>query len=352
MEKQKLTPLEKSFKYVFGKGWSPFQALQQIGKDRGLSELLFSAPEDDLAFRQIMQHIEDGESLDDELFFCEGTDVFMNTHPRYMPLYKHKHRFFELQYVISGTLRQTIGGQDLILYEGDVCFIAPETEHEISVCDDETVIVNILIRVETFRSVFMDLMNKEDIISDFFSRVLMCNSYYPYIYCRTENKEVLSAVVMSMMETYDSEMRLKNRLIITKLEEFFIYLLNDHEYDFITGSNIGETDRKILPILRYIQDHYKTVTLAQLSRDFNYSESYLSRIITLYTGSGFSQILKTVRLKHAAGLLETSHLSINDFSEQSGYEDRTYFHKAFKKQYGMTPAEYRQKFGHTQGSIL
>ena len=139
MEKQKLTPLEKSFKYVFGKGWSPFQALQQIGKDRGLSELLFSAPEDDLAFRQIMQHIEDGESLDDELFFCEGTDVFMNTHPRYMPLYKHKHRFFELQYVISGTLRQTIGGQDLILYEGDVCFIAPETEHEISVCDEADV---------------------------------------------------------------------------------------------------------------------------------------------------------------------------------------------------------------------
>ena len=343
MEKQRLTPLERCFKYVHEKEMTPSQALAQMEEDPCLSEILFSAPEDELAFRRIMQHIEDGESLNDDLFFREGLDVFMNTHPRYMPLYKHKHRFFELQYVISGTLNQTVGGQDLLLHEGDVCFIAPETEHCISVCDDETVIVNILIRVETFRSVFIDLLNKEDIISDFFSRVLMCSSYYPYIYCRTEIKKELSDIVSSMLAVYDSDMRLKNRLIINKLEEFFIYLLNDHEYDFITGSSMGETDRKILPILRYIQDHYQTVTLAELSRCFGYSESYLSRIITLYTGSGFSQILKSVRLKNAAGLLENSLLPINEISVQCGYEDRTYFHKAFKKQYGMTPAEYRKR---------
>ena len=334
---------EQCFKYIFEHNWPCNEAVSRMNKDPYLSSVLSDAPDDALAVRRILERAGSESVLEDEEFFRDNEDVFMNMHSRYMPVYKHRHSFFELQYVLRGTLDQVIAGQQLTLDAGDVCFIAPNTDHSLSVFDDETLIINILIRVDTFRTVFTGLLNKDDIISDFFSRVLMCNSFYPYIYCRTGIEEKLTSVILDMEQAYSSDMRLKNRLLVTKLEEFFIYLLDAHEYDFVTGSSIGETDRKVLPILRYIQDNFRTVTLSGLAEYFNYSEPYLSRIITMYSGNSFSQIIRGIRLKNAARLIESTDLPITDIGEESGYEDRTYFHRTFKKQYGMTPSQYRQQ---------
>ena len=336
------TPLEKAFKYVYDNSMTPEKALRSLETGHELNRILSISQQDRDAFEQILKNLKDTQALYDDAFFTAIDDLFINIHSRYMPELLHKHQFFELQYVIEGTLNQVVAGHELSLHAGDICFIAPETMHAVSIFDDETILVNVLIKVDTFRSVFINLLNKEDVISDFFSRVLFCNSFYPYIYCRTRIAQKLTPVVMDMIETDNSSMPYKSRLMVTKLEEIFILLLNHHEFDFVTGSTLGDTDKKVLPMLRYIQDNFKTVTLTDMASYFNYSESYLSRIITTYSGSSFSEVVKSAKLRNAARLLESSDMPIGDISMESGYEDRTYFHKAFKKQYGMTPAEYRK----------
>ena len=187
-----LTSLESAFKYIYENHIPPGDALLKLNTYQELKALLIPGSEDEIAFRSIISHLEDEESLPDEVFFSGMEDVFLNIHARYMPVYKHKNQFFNLQYVIRGELHEVVAGQELSFHVGDICFIAPETEHALAVFDDETVVVNILIKRETFRSVFINLLNQEDIISDFFSRVLLCNSYYPYIYCRSEIEKELT----------------------------------------------------------------------------------------------------------------------------------------------------------------
>ncbi|MDO4571945.1 MAG: AraC family transcriptional regulator [Clostridia bacterium] len=335
------TALEKAFRHLHENGLSASDALQRYESAVALKSFLKGNPDAEFAFLNILRKLDSG-ILSNEVFFKETEDIVINLHPRYMPVYTHIHHFFELQYVLVGTLRQLVAGHDLVLSAGDVCFIAPETQHAISVFDDDTLVLNALIKVDTFRSAFINLLNANDIISDFFSRVLFCNSFYPYMYCHTAIKDKLDKIVLEMIRVENSAIRGRNRLMTIKLEEFFLYLLDRHECDFVTGSAIGETDKKILPILHYIRDNFRTVTLSETARHFNYSESYLSRIITTYSNNSFSQILRTTRLRNAARLLENTSLPIAAVCVESGYEDRTHFYKAFKEEYGMTPAEYRQ----------
>ncbi|MBQ9032347.1 MAG: helix-turn-helix domain-containing protein [Parasporobacterium sp.] len=336
------TPMETAFKYIYEHQLSPAQAIEAFSTDRRLTEILSAYSDDLSAVREILSHLETAANLNDDIFFGGMEDVYLNIHARYMPVFRHKNQFFNIQYVIRGILKEEVSGQELTFRPGDICFIAPETVHALSVFDDETIVVNILIKRETFQSVFINLLNKEDIISDFFTRVSLCNSYYPYIYCRTGIEQELTDIVREMIAISDSQMRFRNRLLINKLEELFIHLLEKHEYDFIAGSTLGETDKKILPVLRYIQEHFRTVTLRETARYFNYSETYLSRLISQYSGRSFSQLVKTARMRYAAKLLEFSNMPIEDISIECGYEDRSHFHKTFRKEYGVTPKEYRK----------
>lgn len=332
-----LTPLEKAFKYLHVSGLSQ-TPLEQLPPE--LVDVFRGDPAEEARFWRIKKRTHP-EVLDDPLFFDGNADIFVMIHPRYMPVPSHSHEFFELQYVLAGSLSQTIGEGNLRMGQGDVCFMAPGTEHIPMVFDDDTLLVNILIRQGTFRSTFIDLLRTNDVISDFFTRVLYCTSFYPFMFCRGCSEPELVSTILEMIRVNGEDMRYKDRLLRTLLEEFFIYLLRDHEYDFVTASQKGGEHRNIVAILSYIHQNFRTVTLSEAARFFNYNEAHLSRMIRSYTGSGFLQILKTIKLQHAAHLLEGSVMPVSEVITDSGYEDKTYFYREFKKKFGTTPAQYR-----------
>ncbi len=334
----RLTPLEEAFKYLHDAGLS-YARLERLPPE--LAKIFRGHPSDEARFWRIKNRVKP-EVLDEPLFFDGNADIFLIIHPRYMPVPTHTHEFFELQYVLSGSLSQSIGEGSLKMGAGDVCFMAPGTQHTPVIFDDDTLLVNILIRQGTFRSTFIDLLRTNDVISDFFTRVLHCTSFYPFMFCRGCNEPELVSAILEMVKVSDGDTRYKDRLLRTLLEEFFIYLLRDHEYDFVTASKKGGEHKNIVAILSYIHQNFRTVSLVEVARFFSYNEAHLSRMVRAYTGSGFSQILKTIKLQHAANLLEGSAMPVSEVIADAGYEDKTYFYREFKKKFDTTPAEYRK----------
>ena len=51
---------------------------------------------------------------------------------------------------------------------------------------------------------------------------------------------------------------------------------------------------------------------------------------------------KMIRLKKAAQLLQQGPYTVFDVSVMVGFNDRKYFSKEFKKQFGKTPSEFIQ----------
>ena len=60
-------------------------------------------------------------------------------------------------------------------------------------------------------------------------------------------------------------------------------------------------------------------------------------------GMPFTAYLNDYRLTLAAKSLLETHNAVLEIASECGFENLSYFNRMFKKKYGMTPREYRQK---------
>ena len=342
---QQFMPLNEIEEVFYELYCSPEQKLDQY-YDRKLS-----TPELTMNFRNFCCWLESCEDnlLPESTFFAPEQNVAINFHIRYMPQWLHRHDFIEVQYVLQGNLHQTIGGHTVSLSAGDVCFISPNAAHDPRIYDHDSLMVNLLLRLDTFHRAFSNSLATEDIISEFFMRVLYGKGNQPYLLCRTGNDQRLFSLLLDMIDVQDAPDLYTDRLLRTMVEQFFIYLLRDHKDDFAAAAFRKKSDENILSILRYIQRNYSTVTLSSVAKHFNYNEAYLSRIIHSYMGIPFSQALIELRMQQAATLLRSSDQPITEVMGLVGYTDKTHFYRSFRNKFGMTPAQYREQ-GNTQAS--
>ncbi len=80
-------------------------------------------------------------------------DVFVIRHPRYTKSSLHKHNYFEINYVSSGSCKFTFENETKVLNKGQFCIISPFSEHDI-VIDDDSTIFCIMLRKSTFNTSF------------------------------------------------------------------------------------------------------------------------------------------------------------------------------------------------------
>lgn len=95
-------------------------------------------------------------------------------------------------------------------------------------------------------------------------------------------------------------------------------------------------------IIQYIHDHYdEQLTLADVSKLFNFNYSYLSAYFSSHNEEGFNEFLNKIRIKKACDFLKQD-IPISDISSMVGYSDHSYFCKVFKKFTGLTPSSFRK----------
>lgn len=282
--------------------------------------------------------------LREDMFFQNSQDVAVFQHYRYMPATYHAHDFFELACVLSGSFTNYIGRQAIRLRAGDILILAPHTKHAVCTYDEESVMVNILIRSSSFEQHFLNVLPHNDLLYNFFAKTLYTSSDMPYLIFRTGEKSLLTGHILQLYQEYVRNKRYKNTMIISLLSVFFVMLLRYYEKDVIIPS-VSPTvmNENTIFILQYMQEHYATITLAQLANFFNYSERQIQRIITTATGTGFSENIKKLRMTHAAEMLENSSLTVSEIASAVGCYDVSNFRRLFKNYYDMTPQQYRKE---------
>ena len=101
------------------------------------------------------------------------------------------------------------------------------------------------------------------------------------------------------------------------------------------------TDR----ICEYANSHFgdPTLCLSDIASRFGYDAKYLSALFKSKKGITFTAYLRSVRVKHAAFLMEEGVESAKSVAVLCGFSDALYFSKIFKKEVGMTPSEYKKR---------
>ena len=96
-------------------------------------------------------------------------------------------------------------------------------------------------------------------------------------------------------------------------------------------------------ILNYISANYtEEIRVEQIARDYHLDRSYLERTFKRDTGLSIREVITDFRIKKAQSLLRETSVSVADVAKYSGFGDRLYFSKFFKKKFGMSPSEYRK----------
>ena len=83
--------------------------------------------------------------------------------------------------------------------------------------------------------------------------------------------------------------------------------------------------------------------LRDVAREVHVNPQYLSRKIKQRSGSSFAQLLLKIRLRHACEYLTGTNMSLIQVAEHVGIPDFRYFGRVFKKNYGVTPSQYRKR---------
>ena len=83
------------------------------------------------------------------------------------------------------------------------------------------------------------------------------------------------------------------------------------------------------------------VSLRALADHVNLHPTHLSKLYKIETGEGVSDYVFRLRMETACHRLKTTEKKIYEISSEIGYLDPAYFIKVFKRQYGVTPQEYR-----------
>lgn len=96
----------------------------------------------------------------------------------------------------------------------------------------------------------------------------------------------------------------------------------------------------VLPVFRYVSDHLsETFSLQDVASHIGVSKCYLCRIFKSSTGTTIHQYVMTKRIERAKALLFAGK-NVTEVSAEVGFNDYTYFIKAFKSMTGITPAKY------------
>lgn len=104
-------------------------------------------------------------------------------------------------------------------------------------------------------------------------------------------------------------------------------------------------DELIMKTQDWIESNYRErITLSKLGKAVNTGSKTLIRRFKKVTGVTPQAYLQKLRIETAKRLLESKVISFNEVTWEVGYNDSSSFHKAFKKETGLTPIDYRNKF--------
>ena len=104
------------------------------------------------------------------------------------------------------------------------------------------------------------------------------------------------------------------------------------------SSDTGTSSDKLKQVLDYIEVHYaENITISELAKLCYFSDYHFMRFFKKHMNMTCVEYINNLRLEKAVELFEQGNTSVLDVSLSVGFHNLSYFHRAFKKKYGMTP---------------
>ena len=265
----------------------------------------------------------------------------------------HIHDYLQIWYVIKGYFLHFVDGRPYRHSAGEMLILPPYVPHQLDtrVRSDDLLFTYCEVS-ENFLNVFPEGTEKSNLFYLTYLRPLSYNAELsPFLKFTGDDARQIENIYMRLVAEWRKEENLNPTYVRTDLIRLFSYILQKYRSMFSSAEETlyDNYQNALERTLSYIDGHFtEVISVEQACSIALMSPRSFSHIFKGLTGQTLVEYINTLRIRMAAELLESSHLSASEAGLQCGYSDPTYFGKIFKRLMGMSPKQYQLKHNNTK----
>ncbi len=268
----------------------------------------------------------------------DGKLITLRPHTRFIEFPEHTHDYVETVYMCSGHTTHIINGKTVELNEGELLFLGLKSRHRVLKAEKADIAVNFIVLPAFFNETLTAISHESAALRLYLTECL-CGGKTDtnYLHFKVSGDLAVQNLAenLIMCLVYDTP----NRRSVSRMTMTLLFL---HLLGCIDRLEWDSREESVLKILSYIEKHYADGDFKSACSFLRRDMSSLSREIKLQTGKTYTELVQEKRMSQAAFLLQSTERGIADIAVSVGYENISYFHRLFRKTYGVSPAHYRK----------
>lgn len=256
-------------------------------------------------------------------------------------LYLHWHQEMEFLYLTQGNVLFHIENQNFPLQAGDGIFIPPGLLHHATALGTEQVTFHAFVLSPAFiLSPFDTHAYNTYLLPALHNSLLFATALHKEI---PWQKEILQYLQQIFTKEKTGELTLRGLSLL-----IWDQLYTHHISRFGTPGLLETLSAQLAPSIHHIHEHFnEPLNLGELASLIPLSEGEFCRSFKRLTGTSPFRYLVRYRILQSCTELTQSNKKITDIALSNGFNNISYFNRAFLKVMGMTPTQYRKSL-HTE----
>ena len=256
----------------------------------------------------------------------------------------HWHNSIELIEVLDGNYSCHVDDKTFIAQKGDLCIINKGRIHRI--LDNSREIQKNCIKKSFFFNPD-DIIDNSELYTKYVEPLLEAHAF-SHMQLHSHKgigQEIFRLIdeieVLSRNQSDAHELEILGLLYMLIRRLYLAYELKKKELNEEFNSNTHLQRR----MTNYIYEHFgEKLSLDDIANSGNISRSTCIRLFNEYTGKSPIDFLNSYRLEVSSQLLKDKKRRITDIAQECGFTQQSYYNRMFRKEFGLTPNEYRKQF--------